>query len=139
MKMVDFLGVDAAGEVVERYLEDVAADFLGVLGVVGERLRVGYHYVDFVEFPGVLERHAPLERAYVMSHVEAARRAVAGQYYLSHRLLLLAIYPARRDLCARAVNSAFGCSGGFQPKKSAVMNYIVKRRRYQHRAPLRSA
>lgn len=91
------LGVDSAGEVVERYLEDVAADFLGVLGVVGERLRVGYHYVDFVEFPGVLERHAALERAYVMSNVEAARRAVAGQYYLSHRMLLLAIYRARRN------------------------------------------
>ena len=126
-----FLRVDAAGEIVERYLEDVAADFLGVLRVVGERLRVGYHYVDFVEFPGVLERHAALERAYVMSHVEAARRTVAGQYYLFHRLLLLTIYSARR-VFARGLLIRVGY--GRFPKKSAVMNYIVKRRLYQHRA-----
>ena len=129
------LGVDSAGEVVERYLEDVAADFLGVLGVVGERLRVGYHYVDFVEFPGVLERHAALERAYVMSNVEAARRAVAGQYYLSHRLLLLAIYRARRNFARAVIHVLLRRLSA----ESAVMNYIVKRRRYQHRAPLRSA
>ena len=77
-------GIDAAGQIVQRHLHDVAAHLFGMLGVVGERLRVGDHDVDFVVFAGILQPDALLERADVMPHMETAGRAVAGQYDLLH-------------------------------------------------------
>ena len=86
MNSVDFAGVEPAGEVVERHLQDVLAHLLGVLGVVGQGLRVGDHDVNLVKIAGVLQAHALLQRADIVSHMQPAGRAVARQNNLFHRL-----------------------------------------------------
>ena len=80
----DFLRVEPAGEVIECHLDDVLAYLFRVVRVVGQGLRVGYHDEHAVERAGVLQFHAPPERANVMPQVQFAGGAVAGEYYFSH-------------------------------------------------------
>ena len=77
-------GVEAAGQVVERHLDDVLAHLFGVVGVVGERLRVGDHDEDLLELSGVLQLHAAAQRTYIVAEVQFAGRPVSGQDDFSH-------------------------------------------------------
>ena len=74
-----FFGVDTHRKVVEHNVDDVVADFVGVVGVVGQRLVVGDKNVNLVELSRILKLNAPFERADVMSEVEPSCRAVACQ------------------------------------------------------------
>ena len=44
------VGIDPDGEVIERHLEDIFADSLRLMGIIGQRLRIGDHH----ELPVVL-------------------------------------------------------------------------------------
>ena len=80
--------VDAAGQVVQRHLQDVLAHLLGVIGVVGQSLCIGDHDVNFVVLAGVLQAHALFQGADVVAHMQAAGRTVAGQNNFFHGVLL---------------------------------------------------
>ncbi len=54
-KHVALPGVEAAGHVVQRHLQNVLAYLAGVVEVVGEGLRVGDHEVELLEFAAVLQ------------------------------------------------------------------------------------
>ena len=77
-------GVDAHGQVVQRHLQDVLAHLLRVVGVVGQRLRIGDHDVDLIELAGILQADALFQGADVVAHMQAACGAVAGQNDLFH-------------------------------------------------------
>ena len=78
------LGVEAAREVVERHLDDVLAHLFRVVGVVGERLRVGNHDEDALVFARILQLDAAAQRAYVVSQVKFSGGAVPREYDFSH-------------------------------------------------------
>ena len=74
-----FFGIKAAGQIIQRHLQNVAAHLLRVLGVVGQGLSVGDHDVDLVELAGVLQPDPLFQGTHVMADVKAAGRTVAGQ------------------------------------------------------------
>ena len=57
-----FFRVEAAGEVVERHLNDILAHFFRVVDVVGEGLCVGDEYGHLLEVAFVLELYAAAQR-----------------------------------------------------------------------------
>jgi len=79
--------IDAAREIVERDFDYVLAHLVGIVGVVGERLRVGYHYENLLERARVLQLDALAERTHIVSQMELARGAVARKYYFTHRYI----------------------------------------------------
>jgi hypothetical protein len=70
------LRVDPDREVVERHLDDVPPYLVDVVGIVGQRLRVGEEEELAV---GVLERHAVPEGARVVAKVKRPGGPVAGE------------------------------------------------------------
>ena len=78
-------GVKTSGHVVERDLDYVLTHLLRVVGVVGESLGVGDHYVDLVELPAVLELDPAAQRPHIMPDVETAGGPVARKNYLRHQ------------------------------------------------------
>ena len=85
---VHLVGVQTAGQIVQRHLQDVLAHLLRVVGVVGQRLRVGDHDKDIIIFAGVLQPHPLLQRADIVANVQAAGGTVAGQNNFFHDVLL---------------------------------------------------
>ena len=82
-------GIKAAGEVVEGDFDDVLAHLLGVVGVVRQGLRVGYHDEYAFEFARFLQFDAAAQRTHVVSQMKPARRTVAGKNDLSHKTLYI--------------------------------------------------
>ena len=76
------LGVEAAGQIVEGHLDDVLAHLLGVVDVVGQGLCVGDEDEHLLVVGGLLQFDAAAQRPDVMTDMEAAGGAVAGEYYL---------------------------------------------------------
>ena len=83
------VGVQTAGQIVQCHLQNVLAHLLRVVGVVGQRLRVGDHDKDLVIFAGILQPHPLLQRADIVANVQAAGGTVAGQNNFFHDVLLL--------------------------------------------------
>ena len=81
-----FSGIEADREVVERDLEDVGLELFRMLEVVGQRLHVGDEHVGVVF---VLQPHAIGERADIVSEMQRAGRAVAGENSFLHRQSLM--------------------------------------------------
>ena len=79
------LRIKADGEIVQGNLDDILANLFRVLEIVGQRLRVGDHDEDFVEFAGVLKLHAAPERPDIVSDMKFAGGSVTGQDGFSHR------------------------------------------------------
>ena len=77
-------GVDAAGQVIQRHLQNVLAHLLRVFGVIGQRLGIGDHHIDLVVLTGVLQPHPLLQRADIVAHMQPAGGAIAGQNDLFH-------------------------------------------------------
>ena len=72
-----FRRVDAARKVVERDLDYVLTNLFGVVGVVGQCLRVSYHDENLLELARILQLHTASQRADEVSQMEASRRTVA--------------------------------------------------------------
>lgn len=89
-------GVNAAREIVERHLHNVAPHLFGVLGIVGQRLRVRNHDEDFVEFARVLKFYTLLERPDVMPDMESSCRSVPCKNHLFHFIF----YPFSFSCCS---------------------------------------
>ena len=83
------LRVEADRKVVECHFNDVLAHLLGVVGVVRQGLRVGYHDEYAFEFARFLQFDAAAQGTDVVSQVEPARRTVAGKNDLSHKTLYI--------------------------------------------------
>ena len=77
-------GVEAHREVVQRDFDDVLTHLFRIVGVVGERLRVGDHDEYLVEFSRVLQFDAAAQRTYEMTQMKAARGTVAGEDDFCH-------------------------------------------------------
>ena len=72
-------GVDAAGQIIQRHLQDVLAHLFRVVGVIGQGLCIGNHNVDLIVLAGVLQAHPLLQGTDIVAHMQAAGGAVAGQ------------------------------------------------------------
>ena len=77
-------GVQTAGHVVQRHLEDVLPHLTGVVEIVGQGLGVGDHKEQLFKLAAVLQDDAVAEGAYIVAHVQAAGGAVAGEDDLTH-------------------------------------------------------
>ena len=82
-----FVRVETDRKVVEGDFDDVLAHLFGVVGVVGQRLRVGDHDEDAFEFARLLQFDAAAQRTYVVSQMKPARRTVAGKNDFSHKTI----------------------------------------------------
>ena len=82
------LGVETSREVVESHLDDVLANFFGVVCIVGESLHVSHEDEHTVEIASVLQFDAAAERANVVTQVELTCWTVARKNYLSHILFI---------------------------------------------------
>ena len=49
------LGIEAGSEVVECHLDDVLANLLGVVGIIGQRLHVGHEHEHLFVVAGILQ------------------------------------------------------------------------------------
>ena len=87
-KDVHLVGVQTAGQIVQRHLQNVLAHLLRVVGVIGQRLRVGDHDKDLIVLAGVLQAHPLLQGTDIVAHMQAAGGAVAGQNDFFHDVLL---------------------------------------------------
>jgi len=81
-------GVDAAGQIVQRHLQDVLTHLFRVVGVIGQGLCIGDHNVDLIVLAGVLQAHPLLQGTDIVAHMRAAGGAVAGQNDFFHDVLL---------------------------------------------------
>ena len=70
-------GIQTAREVIERHLHDVAAYLLRIVGIVGQRLRVGYHDEYLVKFARVLQLDPLAQRPYVVAQMKPSGGSVA--------------------------------------------------------------
>ena len=82
-----FVRVETDRKVVEGDFDDVLAHFFGVVGVVGQRLRVGDHDEDAFELARLLQFDAAAQRTHVVSQMKPARRTVAGKNDFSHKTI----------------------------------------------------
>ena len=80
-------GVDAAGQIIQRHLQDVLAHLFRVVGVIGQGLCIGDHNVDLIVLAGVLQAHPLLQGTDIVAHMQAAGGTVAGQNDLFHDVL----------------------------------------------------
>lgn len=80
----DFIGVQPAGEVVQRHLDDVLPHLFRVVGVVGESLGVGNHHIHFIVISGVLQLHPPAQGAHIVADMEFSGGAVPGEDNFFH-------------------------------------------------------
>ena len=78
------LGVETCREVVECHLDNVLANLLRIVGIIGQRLHVGHENKHLVKVASILKFNAATERTYIVSQVQFARWTVASQYNLSH-------------------------------------------------------
>ena len=83
------LGIEAARKVIERHFDDVLPHLLRIVGIVRQRLCVGDHDEDPLEFARVLQLHATAQRAYVMAQMEPTGGSVARQYDFFHNAKIL--------------------------------------------------
>ena len=98
---VHLVGVQTAGQIVQCHLQNVLAHLLRVVGVIGQRLRVGDHDKDLVVLAGILQPHPLLQRADIVANVQAAGGTVAGQNNFFHDVLLCQGFdPLRQCLAA---------------------------------------
>ena len=81
-------GVDAAGQIIQRHLQDVLAHLFRVVGVIGQGLCIGDHNVNLIVLAGVLQAHPLLQGTDIMAHMQAAGGTVAGQNDFFHDVLL---------------------------------------------------
>lgn len=88
-KQVGFRRIQPAGEVIQGHLQNVFPDFVGMVGIVGEGLRVGDHDVDPVKFAGILQLHPAAQRADIVAQMQPPGGAVASQNDFFHVLCLL--------------------------------------------------
>ena len=58
-----------------------------MLGIVGQRLRVGNHNINVVVCAAVLQLHAFAKRADVMTYMQSAGGAIACENYFFHVIL----------------------------------------------------
>lgn len=72
-------GVDAAGQIIQRHLQDVLAHLFRVVGVIGQGLCIGDHNVDLIVLAGVLQAHPLLQGTDIVAHMQAAGGTVACQ------------------------------------------------------------
>ena len=79
-----FRGVETHREVVQRHFDDILTHLFRVVGIVGERLRIGDHNEYFVELARVLQLDAAAERTHEVAQVEPARGTVAGKDDFCH-------------------------------------------------------
>ena len=70
--------INTAGQVIESHLDNILADFLGVLRIIGERLGICDHNVDLIVLAGVLKLHTLRKRTHIMAHMKASGGAVSG-------------------------------------------------------------
>ena len=76
-KESDFLGVQAAGQVVQGYFYDILTYFLRVVGIVRKSLHVCDEHEHAVIIAFVLQQNAVAEGTNIMSQMKFAGRAVA--------------------------------------------------------------
>ena len=81
--------VKTAGQIIQRHLNDVLPHLLRIVGIVRQRLCVGDHDEDPLEFARVLQLHATAQRAYVMAQMEPTGGSVARQYDFFHNAKIL--------------------------------------------------
>ena len=79
-----FFRIEPARKIIERDFRDIRAHLFGIIKIIGERLRVGDHHVDLVEFTAILQFHAPFERAHVVPDMQFSRGAVARKNNIFH-------------------------------------------------------
>ena len=79
-----FRGVETHREVVQRHFDDILTHLFRVVGIVGERLRIGDHNEYFVELARVLQLDAAAERTHEVAQMEPARGTVAGKDDFCH-------------------------------------------------------
>ena len=77
-KECGLLGIESHREIVECHFDDVLSDLLGIVKVVGERLRVRNHDHGSLILAGILQRDSSAKRTHIVAHVQSARRAVSG-------------------------------------------------------------
>ena len=68
----------------EGDFDDVLAHLFGMLGVVGQRLRVRDHDENLVVLAGVLELHPALQRTDVVADMQSSGGPISSQYNLFH-------------------------------------------------------
>ena len=79
-----FFRINAAGHIVQRHLQNVVPYLLGMIKIIGQRLRVGDHEKQLLESSAVLQRDAVAQGAYIVPHMKPTGRPVACQNDLSH-------------------------------------------------------
>ena len=70
--------IDSHRQIVQYYVDDVVSDLSGVVRIVGQRLVIGDQNIDLVEFAGILELYASLQRSDIVTEMQPSRRAVTG-------------------------------------------------------------
>ena len=78
------LRIEAGSEIVESHLDDVLANLLRVVGIIGEGLHVGHEHEHTVVVARILQLDTTAQRADVVSEMEFSGGAVTGEYYFSH-------------------------------------------------------
>ena len=59
-KQYGFLRVQAAGQVIQRHLDDILADLFRIVHIVRQRLSVRNHNINLIKFPGILQFYSSL-------------------------------------------------------------------------------
>ncbi len=98
---VGFIGIDADRQIIQCDLDDIVPDLLGIIIVVGEGLIVCDQDVDLVEFTGILQFDAALQRPHIMAQMQFSGRTVAGQndLFLIFLVFHTSSMPPQRKLC----------------------------------------
>ena len=75
-----FRRVKTASQVVQCHFNHILSNFFWIIDIVGQSLGIGNEDKRLVVLTRILKLHSPLQRTYVVTDVQLARRTVAGQY-----------------------------------------------------------
>ena len=71
--------IQADAQVIQHHVDNILPDLAGIVGIIRQRLVVRNQDIDFVELTGILQFHAALQGADIMTQVQPSGGAVPGQ------------------------------------------------------------
>ena len=79
-----FSRIKAAGQIIQRYLDDVLTYLFRMLSVVCKRLGISNHDIYFIICTRILQLYTLAQRAYIVAYMQTSGRTVAGQDNFTH-------------------------------------------------------
>ena len=76
---IGLVRINSDGQIIQRHLDDIIPDLLGIVPVVCQGLVIGDQNINLIKGAGILQLDPPLQRSHIVTQVKLPGRPVPGQ------------------------------------------------------------